>query len=126
MIRVPPRGGSYGNFQQTAGQFQTANGAANVGNYGTIQQAATAFQQEANGANFQAFNTVAAAAAATATANFSSGYNTTDTSYASTASVYPQAQQGFSFPAPAPPTTGFPSQQVSPPMGCHPAFCFYV
>lgn len=130
VIRVPPRGGSYGNYQQQqqqqGGNFQAGGAVLGTGSYGSIQQAASAYQQQAPAGNYQQYS--APVPVASSGAGYSSGYASSGASYGSVGGGYPapqpqpqQQQQGYGYGA-----GGFSSQQVSPPAGCHPAFCFYV
>jgi hypothetical protein len=127
VIRVPPRGGSYGGQQQqtagfAGGNLQASSNLLGAGSYGNVQQAAGSYQQFA-----------APAPAYAASSSFSAGYGAAPqsaVSYAAPASAgygsygggfgggY-QGQQAGGY-------GGYSSHPVQPPMGCHPAFCFQV
>lgn len=155
VIRVPPRGNNYGAYQQQPQQqqqqqlqqqgpsYQASGSIIGTGSYGNIQQAASAgsyqqpggfnYQQAAPAGNYQQYSPAPTSAAgpgyssgygsavggAGAYGSFAGGYGSTGGGY----QQQPQPQQGYGFGgAPG----GYSSQPVSPPMGCHPAFCFYV
>jgi len=127
-IRVPPRGGAYGGYQQQQQQQQQGFGYQATGGFtggatfgGAAQQTVTGavnYQQPASGGFAGGYGTTAPAAFPTAT--------TFATNYGSLGGA-------GGLPQPTGPATGAvsftvdaSSSQVLPPTGCQPAFCFYV
>jgi hypothetical protein len=122
-IRVPPRGNTYGAYQQQAQQqtavlngsnFQASSNLLSAGSYGNVQQAASGHQQYGSAAAISgSYSTGYAGQSAVAAP---SNYGAYAGAYGAQSGGY-AAQQGFS---------GYSSQPVQPSAGIHQAFCFQV
>jgi hypothetical protein len=141
---------SYGNIQQAANGYQQPTG----GSYSNIQQAATSYQQP-TGASYSGNYSGATAVSgsySSPSASYGStaaGYGSGSASYGSAGASYGSASGSYGSAAPSYGSAGAsygtaagsrPAQapiifsvggeghptQVLPPLGCHPAFCFYA
>lgn len=110
-IRVPPRSGGFGGYQQQQQQgasFQSASSNVGSANINSFPLPTSSYQQ--------------------AGANYSGGYSAGAIPAAT--SAFGSIGGGYQQPAPQAPIVfsvgGAGSSQPLPPAGCQPAFCFYV